>query len=151
MEKLVGEGSAVHFTMTFAVLTVLGISFLLGLLVRPRPGRMVIKRIEQTLLFRIPGYLTIRTVARILVNANGERLARCALVRSHEGIDCFAFITNDHGDGRLTLFIPGYQNPGSSSVQLALKGLVRLFKLRVQRFSLAPPQPGVGGPCIAVE
>jgi uncharacterized membrane protein len=144
VEKLVGEGSTVHFTTAFAVLIVLAISFLLGLLVNSRRGQVAVRRIEQTLLFRIPGYVAIRTTSRILVNANGERLARCALVTIREGVDCFAFVTNDYGHGRLTLFIPGYRNLGSSSVQLALKGLVRVLKLRVRRFSLAPSQPGMG-------
>ena len=53
---------AVHFPIVLAVLLVLAVSFLLGLILTSRIGSQSSQWIEQTILFRIPGYAAVKNI-----------------------------------------------------------------------------------------
>jgi uncharacterized membrane protein len=53
-------------------------------------------------------------------------------------------VTEDHGDGRLTIFIPGAPNASSGSVRIVRQNLVRILNVRVTEISLALQQWGIG-------
>ena len=53
---------AVYFPIVLAVLLVLAVSFLLGLILTSRVGSQASQWIEQTILFRIPGYAAVKNI-----------------------------------------------------------------------------------------
>ncbi len=144
MEKIAGGNSdAAHFPIVFAVLIVIAISFALGLAMISRHGRQAGSRIERTLLFRMPGYLAVRSIIHGFSNIR-EGGARPALLTLEEGLECFVLVTEVHADGRLTLFIPSSPNPSSGNVQIAQANRVQYLQVPVSTVLAPLQQWGVG-------
>ncbi len=145
MEKLTGQDSeAAHFPMIFAVLIVVALSFALGLGMISRRGKAAGTWIERTLLFRVPGYAAARAIVGGLANVEREGVVKPGLLTVDDGIECFVFVTEDHGDDRLTVFIPGSPNPASGNVQIVRKSLVRPLNVHLTDIGTAHQQWGVG-------
>lgn len=145
METFAGPESVVaEFPMVYAVLIVVLISFIFGLVMISRLGRSVGTWVERTLLFRIPGYAAARAIIGGLANAEREGVVKSGLLKMSEGIECFVFITEDHGNGKLTIFIPETPNPGTGTVQIVSRELVRPLNVRITNIAHALQQWGVG-------
>lgn len=145
MEKLAGqESEAARFPIAFAALIVVGVSFALGLGMISRRGKAAGTWIERVLLFRVPGYTAARAIVGGLANAEREGVVKPGLLTVDEGVECFVFVTEDHGDNRLTVFIPGAPNPASGNVQIVAKDLVRLLDVRLAEIASAHQRWGVG-------
>jgi uncharacterized membrane protein len=152
MEKLAGPGSeAAHFPMIFAVLIVVAISFAIGLAMISRWGKAAGTWIERTLLFRVPGYAAARAIVGGLADVERDGVVKPGLLTVDEGIECFVFVTEDHADDWLTVFIPGSPNPASGNVQIVRKSLVRPLKVRLTDISTAHQQWGVGAKALLAK
>jgi uncharacterized membrane protein len=145
VEKMTGANSAVvHFPMFFAFLLVVATSFVFGLTMVSQRGRATGTWIERTLLYRVPGYLAVRAIVGGFADANREGVVRPALLALGDGAECFVFVTEDHGDDRLTIFTPGSPNPSSGSVKIVRKASVRFLNVRIADIGTALQQWGVG-------
>ena len=145
LENLTGKDSeAVHFPMIFAVLLVVAVSFALGLGMISRRGQAVGSWFERTLLFRVPGYAAVRAIVGGLSSANREAGVKPGLMTIDDGIECFVLVTEDHQNGKLTVFVPGSPNPASGNVQIVRKDLVRLLNLRITDIGSVLQLWGVG-------
>lgn len=145
METFAGHDSVVvEFPMIYAVLIMVGLSFVLGLIMISRRGRVVGTWVERTLLFRVPGYSALRAVIGGLACVESESVVRPGLLKTRDGVESFVFITEDHGDGRLTVFMPGTPNPGSGSVKIVPRELVSPLHVRISSVANALQQWGVG-------
>ncbi len=145
MAKLAGQGSeAAHFPMIVAVLIVVAISFTLGLTMISRRGKAASSWFERTLLFRVPGYTTARALVGGFANIESEGAFKPGLLTLDDGIQCFVLITEDHGDGLLTVFLPGSPSPASGDVHIVRKDLVRPLNVRLTDIATAHQQWGVG-------
>lgn len=145
METFAGQESVVvEFPMVYAVLIVVLISFIFGLVMISHLGRSVGTWIERTLLFRIPGYAAARAIIGGLADAEREGVVKSGLLKVGEGAECFVFITEDHCNGKLTIFIPETPNPGTGTVQIVSRELVRPLNVRITNIAHALQQWGVG-------
>ena len=138
------DSEAVHFPMAFAVLLVVAVSFALGLGMISRRGQVVGSWFERTLLFRMPGYAAVRAIVGGLSSANREGGVKPGLMTIDDGIECFVLVTEDHQNGKLTVFVPGSPNPASGNVQIVRKDLVRLLNLRITDIGSVLQLWGVG-------
>ncbi len=145
VEKLAGhESEAAHFPILFAVLILVALSFAFGLVMISRRGQAAGDWFERTLLFRLPGYAAMKALVGGLADANRDGALKPGLLTTDPGIECFVLVIEDHGDGRLTVFIPGSPNPGSGNVQIVRKNLVRMLNVRITNVSSALQQWGMG-------
>ena len=145
LENLTGKDStAVHFPMVFAVLIVIAISFGLGLGMISRRGQAAGSWFERTLLFKVPGYAALRAIVGGFSGTNREAGVKPALMTIGDGIECFVLVTEDHQNGRLTVFVPNSPNPASGNVQVVQKNLVRLLDLRISDIGSVLQLWGVG-------
>lgn len=145
MVKTAGQDSAeAHFPLVFAVLIVIGISFLLGLLMITRRGQRSGRWIENVLLFKLPGYPAVRAIVGGLADAEREGVIKPGLMTVDDGIQTFVFITEDHGNGWYSVFIPGSPNPGGGNVQIVRADLIQPLGVRITDITLAHQQWGVG-------
>jgi uncharacterized membrane protein len=145
MAKLAGEQSeAAHFPLIFALLIVVSFSFLFGLAMTSRRGQATSRWFEGKLLFRIPGYAAVRAIVGGLADSQGEGVVKSGLLTVDPGIECFVFVIEDHGDGRLTVFLPGSPNSASGNVQIVRKDLVRLLNVRITATTAVLQQWGMG-------
>jgi uncharacterized membrane protein len=145
METFAVHDSVVtEFPMIYAVLIVIALSFALGLMMISRRGRSVGTWVERTLLFRVPGYSALRAVIGGLASAETEGVVKPGLLRTRDGVESFVFITEDHGNGKLTIFMPGTPNPGSGSVKIVPRELVSPLHVRISSIANTLQQWGVG-------
>jgi uncharacterized membrane protein len=99
------------------LLVMLIICFVLGVAVLSRPGRAVRERIESSVLVKIPGYTLLRSLTQQLAGQGGENVWKPALVELAGGV-ALAFIIEETGDGRYTVFIPSVPSPVVGSVYI---------------------------------
>jgi uncharacterized membrane protein len=98
-----------------AVLALLAICFAVGALVRTAIGRQVGRAVERTVLERLPGYTTLRSVAEQLGDMENARGFKPALVEIEEAL-APAFIVEEHADGRFTVFLPSAPTPAAGTI-----------------------------------
>ena len=145
MAKLAGkESEAAHFPILFAILIVVGISFAFGLALTSRRGQATGSWFEGKLLYRIPGYAALRAILGGLADASKEGVVKSGLLTVDPGIECFVLVIEDHGGDYLTVYIPGSPNPGSGSVQVVRRHLVRILNVRMTDITGVLHQFGMG-------
>jgi uncharacterized membrane protein len=98
-----------------SLILVLGLCFLIGLAVRARTGRAVRERIEKSLFERIPGYALFRSLTQRLAGETRENVWKPALAEIEDAL-VPAFIIEELGDGRYTVFVPSIPTPLAGAV-----------------------------------
>jgi uncharacterized membrane protein len=79
-----------------------------------------------------------------LAEEEGGDPARTALLSLSEGTEGFVLVTEDHGDGRLTIFVPNSPNPAIGTVRIVRKDLVHLLNVRITDIASVLQQWGAG-------
>jgi uncharacterized membrane protein len=145
MNKMAGEHSeAAHFPILFAILIVIGISFAFGLALSSRHGQATGGWVDRKILFRIPGYAAVRAIVGGIADASSEGVVKPGLLTVDPGIEAYVLVIEDHGDGHLTVFLPGSPNPASGNVQIVRKDLVRMLNVRITAITSVLQQWGMG-------
>jgi uncharacterized membrane protein len=101
---------------------IVGFCFALGLAVRTAAGRLLQRSVESRLEKFAPGYRLIKETLLLFLGRKKSPFLRVALVRLY-GSDALttAFVTEEHGDGTVTVFVPTSPNPTSGLI-FHLKG-----------------------------
>jgi len=98
-----------------SLLLVLVICFVIGVAVRTRAGQAVRDRVERTFFERIPGYALLRSLTQQMTGKSRENVWKPALFETDEGL-LLAFIIEELGDGRYTVFVPSIPTPLAGAV-----------------------------------
>jgi uncharacterized membrane protein len=98
-----------------ALLLVLAACFLVGVVVRSRIGDAAREWIEKNVLQRIPGYTMVRSLAHRVAGKSEEDAWKPALVEIEDAL-VPAFIIEEVGDGRVTVFVPSVPTPFAGAV-----------------------------------
>jgi uncharacterized membrane protein len=102
-----------------AITIIVGTSFLLGLLMLSGVGRSVGRWLESKLLDPLPGYRVIKSLTQSLGSASdGEAFKPVLLSSASGGEQEFAYLIEDHGDGRATVMVPWAPTPMAGSVRI---------------------------------
>jgi uncharacterized membrane protein len=101
LESTLGAGAAVVIAFLSLILVCLGI----GAIVRTRIGSLSFKKLEQTILQRVPGYELIGNVLKGF--AKEKDAYPPVMVRLHgPGSAIFGLVMEKHSNGVLTVFLP---------------------------------------------
>jgi len=103
--------------VALAVFIVVTICFVLGVAALSRRGRAVLERIEIAVLVKIPVYTLVRDLTQQLAGRGRGHAWKPALAQMAGGL-VLAFIIEDAGDGRYTVFIPSVPSPFRGSVYI---------------------------------
>jgi uncharacterized membrane protein len=98
-----------------SLLLVLAICFLVGIAMRTAVGRDVEKRIEHSLLEKIPGYSLFRSLTQRLTGETQGTAWKPAFAEIEEAL-VPAFIIEEHADGCFTVFVPSVPTPFAGGV-----------------------------------
>jgi uncharacterized membrane protein len=98
-----------------SLLLVLLICVLIGAAVRTRAGQAARNRIERTFFERIPGYALLRSLTQQMAGSSRENIWKPALLQTDEGL-VLAFVIEEFGDGRYTVFVPSIPTPLAGAV-----------------------------------
>jgi uncharacterized membrane protein len=112
MPGIVFKNEAFRFVAVVGVFVVLFL--LVGALAGTRLGQSVGRRIELSMLSRLPLYNALRAMVAGLAGQDHAGAMKPVLVTVDEpGLQQFGFLLETHADGRSTVFLPGSPNPGS--------------------------------------
>lgn len=106
-----------------SLLLVLLICFVVGVAVRSRVGQVARESMETGLFERIPGYALIRSLTQQVAGKTAESVWKPALVETEDGF-VPAFMIEEFGDGRCTVFIPSVPTPLAGSILVLERKLV---------------------------
>jgi len=99
------------------VITILIICFILGVVVKTSFGKFFYGFIENTLLFKIPGYTLVKETIGQFVGSKKSPFSSVALVNIFQNETLVtAFVTDEHEDGSFTVFVPTGPNPTSGNI-----------------------------------
>jgi uncharacterized membrane protein len=98
-----------------SLLLVLVICVLVGAAVQTRAGQAARNSIERAFFERIPGYALLRSLTQQIAGSSRENIWRPALLDTDEGL-VLAFIIEEFGDGRFTVFVPSIPTPLAGAV-----------------------------------
>ena len=93
------------------------ICFMVGLLIRTRPGRRFGDWLTQHILGRIPGFALMRGMTRQLAGDKEEQSFQPALVEIEEAL-VPAFIIEKHADGQFTVFVSSSPTPMAGAIYI---------------------------------
>lgn len=143
--RMIGEDTfADAFPLMVAIIIVVGASFFLGLGMISRRGKNMGTWVERTLLFRIPGYAAMRAILSGFKDIRDEEAVRVGLLSLDEHVKCIVFVMESHGNGWLTIFVPGTPNPTSGAVQFVREETVRCLPLKIHEVGPLLQHWGVG-------
>jgi uncharacterized membrane protein len=100
-----------------SLLLVLVGCFLIGAALRTRVGYGLWNRVEKAFFERIPGYALIRSLTQRMAEEDREAAWKPALVEVEEAL-VPAFIIEELGDGRFTVFVPSIPTPLAGAVYI---------------------------------
>ena len=125
---LLGLGSffAIVLACILALAGLLALCLAIGLAIRTRLGELTFSRFERTVLYQVPGYEIIKNV---LVGFAEEKAGFPAVaVQLHgPGVEELAFLIEDGGEGRMTVFVPLAPTLTVGKVYVVDAGRVRLL------------------------
>ena len=96
---------------------VLVVCFLIGLAVRTRVGRILRQWMDRAVFERLPGYGLFRSLTQRLAGEGRENVWKPALVEIEEAL-VPAFIIEEVGDDRFTVFVPSVPTPLAGAVYI---------------------------------
>lgn len=109
----IGRALAVSIVLAATVM----FFFSIGLLMKTRLGKWVFEALENSVLSSMPGYRLVKEVVCTFTGAKKPPFTSVALVDFAENEQLVtAFITDEHEDGRYTVFVPESMNPTNGQV-----------------------------------
>lgn len=113
--KLLPDG--VLHPRVVAVALLLVVCFFVGALVRTAFGRRAKGVVEDRVLEKIPGYTTLRGVAKQLGDLEENHGFKPALVEIEDAL-APCFIVEEHADDLLTVFVPSAPTPAAGTIMI---------------------------------
>ena len=96
---------------------ILGGCFLVGLFIRTRLGQMLYSSLEGGLLTRAPGYKMVKETVNQFFGRKQSPFSSVALVQIFQNETMVtAFVTDRHGNGTVSVFVPTGPNPTSGFI-----------------------------------
>ena len=99
------------------ILVILGGCFVVGLFIRTRLGQMLYSSLESGLLIRAPGYKMVKETVNQFFGRKQSPFSSVALVQIFQNETMVtAFVTDRHGNGTVSVFVPTGPNPTSGFI-----------------------------------
>ncbi len=115
------------------VIIIIAICFIVGLLVRTKLGRFFYRQMEKRILKVMPGYTLFRNTIKQFLGQDKTPASRVALVQAFGNSTLMTgFVTDEHPDGRYTVFVPSALNPTTGLILHMEKQYVHLVDATVE-------------------
>ena len=106
----------VNHPLPWSILAFVLTCFAVGLLFHTTFGKLAGRAIEQTVLQKIPGYPSLRSIANQVADFESEKGFKPALIDVEDGCLAPAFLIEDHDNGLSTVFMPSVPTPMAGSI-----------------------------------
>ncbi len=114
LTKLVVEKAEMQELLAdlLVIVVIVAICFFVGLLVKTKLGRYLHRQFEKRILKVMPGYTLFRNTIKQFLGQDKKPFSRVALVQAFGNSTLMTgFVTDQHPDGRYTVFLPSALNP----------------------------------------
>lgn len=112
---------------------IIAICFLVGLLVRTKLGSFFYRQVEKRILKVMPGYSLFKNTIKQFFGSGKKPFSRVALVQAFGNSTLMTgFVTDEHSDGRFTVFVPSALNPTTGLILHLEKRYVHLVDASVE-------------------
>jgi uncharacterized membrane protein len=139
-----GTFDRISSPVLFALILLVGASFVIGLILRSAAGRRIGGWIEQNALGRLPAYSALKGLTKGFVGEKEGEAFRPALLSSPDGERELAYVIEDHGDGQLTLLLPWSPTAFAGSVKIVNRDRIELLDTNLGEFTKVLSHWGVG-------
>jgi hypothetical protein len=119
-----------------------------GLFVGTRSGRLLSNRLEQAVLYRVPGYLIVRGAVGGFPGLSPESPPQPVLVKLDDGW-AFALLVERLPDGFCTVFVPDSPTPTSGAVRIVEASRVRPVEASMLSLLSCLTRSGAGAGALA--
>ena len=106
----------INHPQLIAVVVFILVCLLTGILVRTTAGRVIGKSLGDHVLSRIPGYETLRNIARQFSDIETTEGFKPALIEVEDGCLAPAFLIENHENGQSTVFMPSVPTPMAGAI-----------------------------------
>ena len=89
---------------------------MVGILVQTTFGRLIGKTLGDNVFNRVPGYQSLRNIARQFHDMDARDGFKPALIEVEDGCLAPAFLIDIHADGNSTVFMPSVPTPMAGSI-----------------------------------
>ena len=107
-----------------AITIILFIIYLGGLISKTSKAKTVVKKIEDTLLSKVPGYEMVKNMSESFVGFEENTSIKTVLARIEDAWQ-FAFLIEEIEGEQYAVFVPGAPNPMSGSVYILEKARIK--------------------------
>ena len=135
LTKMVVEKAQVqkYLADALVILIIIAICFMVGLVVRTKLGGFFYRQIEKRILKVMPGYTLFRNTIKQFLGQEKAPVSRVALVQPFGNSTLMTgFVTDEHPDGRYTVFAPSALNPTTGLILHLEKEYVHLVDVSVE-------------------
>jgi uncharacterized membrane protein len=116
--------SGVNHPQIIATVVFILLCLLVGLLVHTAVGRIIGRALGDNVFNRVPGYQSLRNIARQLHDMDARDGFKPALIEVEDGCLAPAFLIDVHDNGLSTVFMPSVPTPMAGSVFIMPSGRV---------------------------
>ena len=134
----------VNRPMPWSILIFILVCFVAGLLIHTGFGRWFGQAIQAIVLERIPGYSSLRSIARQVSDFESEKGFKPVLIEVEDGALTPAFLIETHGGGRSTVFVPSVPTPMAGSILIIQTDRVHPVDIPVTTMMKCVSKWGVG-------
>jgi len=128
------------------------ICFVIGLVVKTALGRFLYRFFEKRILKIAPGYSLFKETIKQFLGQERAPFSQVALVRVFENSTLMTgFVTDEHPDGKYTVFVPSGLNPTSGVIYHLEKEYVHLVDTTVEETLRSIISCGAGSKDIIVQ
>lgn len=106
----------VNHPLPWSILAFILTCFAVGLLFHTAIGKLAGRAIEQSVLQKIPGYPSLRSIANQVADFESEKGFKPALIDVEDGCMAPAFLIEEHAGGLSTVFMPSVPTPMAGSI-----------------------------------
>ena len=113
-----GTFDQINTPVVWALILIVGVSFLIGLGLRSETGRRLGGWIEGIALNRLPAYSALKSLTTGFAEAGKDGAFKAAVLTSSNGERELVYVIEDDGDGPVTVLLPWAPTAFSGSVKI---------------------------------
>jgi uncharacterized membrane protein len=139
-----GTFDQIKSPVLMALILIVGVSFLIGLVLRSETGRRLGGWIERTVFGHLPVYKALKSLTTGFAKTGKEGAFRPAVMISPNGDRELAYVIEDHGDGRATILLPWVPTAFAGSVKIVDRESIDILDADLGEVSRVLSHWGVG-------
>ena len=134
----------IEFPIFAALILIIGVSFILGIVMRSEIGRRLGRWLEKLLFGRLALYDVLKRLTTSFAGIDKERAFRPALFNAGNGNHELAYMVEDHGDGNATILLPRAPAALTGPIKVVPSTQIELLNISLGDFSMVLSHWGVG-------